>query len=446
MDDRGVTAVATVPRSLAALSTQALVDAARSRRDGAFGTRSPTPPRCSSPHPTVPRPLRVLHVRDGAASRSPRRTCPLTRFLPSPRLVPKPAATKRCSPWVKVQNRAIRKRGAWLHTHGFSSTVDYLRAMCDLVLTETGLLPHANAGAISADELASLRSVAPSQGMMIESLRPDLAAHRGAPDKTPDRRLATLEAAGRLAIPFTTGILVGIGETEVDRIDALRAIADSHTQHRHVQEAIVQNFLPKPGTAMRAAPACPAEDHLRAIALARLILPLDVHVQAPPNLTDEAGLAGLLDAGIDDWGGVSPVTADHVNPERPWPGVGHAAPCHRRPRLRASRLGSLFIPEFALRPERWLDPATRFPVLDRSDATGLARDDPGAVWPSVIRPPQTSVLERRSCKSAGVRPRGTRAPTRRRSSWCRRGRPHEAPFATCSTRRVPAIASGRTNS
>ena len=175
---------------------------------------------------------------------------------------------------------------AWLHAHGYASTVDYLVAMCRLVLEETGLLPHANAGAIGRADLARLREVAPSQGMMVESLRPDLAAHRGAPDKTPERRLATLEAAGELAIPFTTGILVGIGETELDRVEALEAIAAAHRRHGHVQEVIVQNFLPKPGTAMRGHEPCPPEEHLRAIALARLVLPADVHVQAPPNLSD----------------------------------------------------------------------------------------------------------------------------------------------------------------
>ncbi len=205
----------------------------------------------------------------------------------------------------------------WLADHGHRSTVDYLASVAALVLAETGLLPHANAGALLPDELAALRPVAPSQGMMLESTNPDLAAHRGSPDKTPERRLATLEAAGRLAIPFTTGILVGIGDTVADRIEALSAIADAHRRHGHVQEVIVQNFLPKPGTSMHAAPACPPEEFLQAIALARLILPPEVHLQAPPNLSDDFG--HLLDAGIDDWGGVSPITADHVNPERPWP-------------------------------------------------------------------------------------------------------------------------------
>ncbi|MBE7188069.1 bifunctional FO biosynthesis protein CofGH [Jatrophihabitans endophyticus] len=269
---------------------------------------------------------------------------------------------------------------AWLDEHGYASTVDYLRAMCALVLDETGLLPHANAGAIDEAALAALRPVAPSQGMMIESLRDDLAAHRGAPDKEPARRLATLEAAGRLAIPFTTGILVGIGETEADRVEALEAIAASHARHGHVQEVIVQNFLPKPGTAMRGAAPCPPEDHLRAIALARLILPADVHVQAPPNLSDAGRLGDLIGAGIDDWGGVSPVTADHVNPERPWPALDVLREATERAgHVLAPRL--TVYPEFAAQPGHWLDEATRFAVLDRSDAESLGRDDPGSSWP-----------------------------------------------------------------
>ena len=266
----------------------------------------------------------------------------------------------------------------WLATHGARSTIEYLVTMCRLVLDETGLLPHANAGALFAEELSALREVTASQGMMLESLNPNLACHRGSPDKTPERRLGTLEAAGRLAIPFTTGILVGIGESRADRVVALEAIADAHRRHGHVQEVIIQNFLPKPETAMHAAPACPHEEFVDAIALARIILPPDVHVQAPPNLSDDFGT--LVDAGIDDWGGVSPVTSDHVNPERPWPAlerlrsVTEAVGFSLAPRLTV-------YPEFALDPGRWLDPALRFPVLDRSDAEGLGRDDPGAVFP-----------------------------------------------------------------
>ncbi len=269
----------------------------------------------------------------------------------------------------------------WLAEHGHDSTVGYLAAMARLVLDETGLLPHANAGALHKDELAALRSVSPSQGMMLESLRTDLACHRGAPDKAPQRRLATLEAAGQLAIPFTTGILVGIGEDREDRIAALEAIAAAHERHGHVQEVIVQNFLPKAGTAMHASPACPDDEYLDAIALARMILPGDVHLQAPPNLSDDFGR--LLDAGIDDWGGVSPVTADHVNPERPWPSLDLLRTVtEQRGFTLAPRL--TVYPEFVHQPGRWLDEGLRFPVMDRSDAEGLGRDDPGALFPERI--------------------------------------------------------------
>ena len=271
----------------------------------------------------------------------------------------------------------------WLAEHGYDSTVSYLAAMARLVVDEIGLLPHSNAGALFAGELETLRAVSPSQGMMVESLNPDLEAHRGSPDKTPERRLATLEAAGQLAIPFTTGILVGIGESRQDRIDALTAIAASHTRWGHVQEVIVQNFLPKAGTTMFRSRPCPTDEYLEAIALARLILPMEIHLQAPPNLSDD--FAVLLDAGIDDWGGVSPITADHVNPERPWPdldqlrSVTEVAGFVLAPRL-------TIYPEFALDPDRWLDDGMRFPVLDRSDAEGLGRDDPGAVLVQCIKP------------------------------------------------------------
>ena len=267
---------------------------------------------------------------------------------------------------------------AWLDEHGYSSTVEYLAAAAAAVLEETGLLPHANAGAISKDELALLRTVSPSQGMMLESLHPGLPAHRGAPDKEPARRLATLEWAGELAIPFTTGILVGIGESRADRIAALEAIAEAHDRHGHVQEVIVQNFLPKPGTLMRAHPACPEADLVDAIRLAREILPGDVRVQAPPNLVDDA--RALLAAGVEDFGGISPVTADHVNPERPWPHIDELrAVTESTGRALVPRL--TVHPRFALEPRRWLDPNVRFAVLDRMDAAGYARDDPGAVFP-----------------------------------------------------------------
>ncbi|HEY5878277.1 MAG TPA: bifunctional FO biosynthesis protein CofGH [Nakamurella sp.] len=367
-------------RTLSGLPTGTLTAAAREVRDAVFGTRVTFSPKVFLPL------TKLCADRCGYCTFA---TAP--RHLPSAYLTPDEVlavagqgANHGCAEALFTLGEGPERRypeaRAWLDGHGYTGTVDYLVAMAERVLAETGLLPHANAGAISRDELARLRTVAPSQGMMIESLRPDLAAHRGAPDKAPERRLATLHAAGDLSIPFTTGILVGIGETEADRIEALLAIADAHRRYGHVQEVIVQNFLPKPGTAMRDEPPCPPEDHVRAIALARLILPFDVHLQAPPNLTDAAQLGDLLAAGIDDWGGVSPVTADHVNPERPWPALRTLrAATEDAGHTMAPRM--TIYPEFALDPGRWLDERTRFPVLDRSDAQGLCRDDPGAVWP-----------------------------------------------------------------
>ena len=269
----------------------------------------------------------------------------------------------------------------WLKANGFDSTVHYLHDMAALVLKETGLLPHANAGALYKDELALLRKVSPSQGMMIESLRDDLDCHRGAPDKEPQRRLDTLQWAGELNIPFTTGILVGIGETREDRIDALEAIAASHKKYGHVQEVIVQNFLPKPRTGMQHEAPCPEDEYLWSIAAARIILPSSIHLQAPPNLSDDFSI--LLDAGIDDWGGVSPVTADHVNPERPWPALDKLRTVtEAKGKSLAPRL--TVYPEFVINPEKWCDPSMDFPLMDRSDAEGLARDDSGQVWPEKV--------------------------------------------------------------
>ncbi len=258
---------------------------------------------------------------------------------------------------------------------GYDSTVAYLAEMCRLVIEETGLLPHANAGALFPEELARLRQVSASQGMMLESLSERLhqpgGPHARCETKLPARRLATLEAAGELHIPFTTGILVGIGETRAERLEALAAIDAAHRRHGHVQEVIVQNFRPKPGTAMAEAPAPSLEDYLWSIAAARVLLDPSIHLQAPPNLTEDFGV--LLEAGIDDWGGVSPVTADHVNPEAPWPAL-------ERLRAVTEAAGKALAPrltiyaEFAAAPGRWLDEALRFPVLDRSDSEALGRD------------------------------------------------------------------------
>src|SRR5207302_5101541 len=187
--------------------------------------------------------------------------------------------------------------------------------------------------------------------------------HHGATDKPPARRTATGKAAGRARVPFTTGILVGIGDTRAERIDALLAIRESDARHGHVQEVIVQNFLPKAGTAMHQHPPCDRDEFVWTVAAARLVLGSGMHVQAPPNLSDDLG--ALLAAGIDDWGGVSPVTIDHVNPERPWPALD---------RLRTVTEEAGFVlaprltiyPEFAMEPARWVDPAMRFAVQDNS--------------------------------------------------------------------------------
>ncbi|MGC8464921.1 MAG: 5-amino-6-(D-ribitylamino)uracil--L-tyrosine 4-hydroxyphenyl transferase CofH [Acidimicrobiales bacterium] len=251
------------------------------------------------------------------------------------------------------------------------STVAYLHAAMNLVLNEVGLLPHPNAGAISRDDLALLRTASVSQGMMIESLRSDLRAHDRAPDKDPQRRLATLDFAGELAIPFTTGILIGIGEAEDDRINALEAIAASHRRYGHIQEVIVQNFLPKAGTAMAKASPPSTDEFVRAIACARLILPPEVSIQAPPNLIDDTLI--LLNSGVDDLGGISPLTIDHVNPERPWPHLEtlRTQMLHHgyelTPRLPVHA-------QFTSQP-RFFDERVYPLVLQAIDASGLARED-----------------------------------------------------------------------
>ncbi|MGZ4595721.1 MAG: 5-amino-6-(D-ribitylamino)uracil--L-tyrosine 4-hydroxyphenyl transferase CofH [Actinomycetes bacterium] len=367
-------------RALTEWPTDALMRAAASRRDLLFGLRVTYSPKVFIPLTTL--------CRD---------RCGYCTFAQSPATASSPylsleqvlavagaGSAAGCHEALFTLGEAPELRyplaAEWLAAHGHRSTVDYLAAAAALVLSETGLLPHANAGALTTADLHVLRRTCASQGMMLESVRDDLVAHRGAPDKHPSRRLATLEAAGALRIPFTTGLLVGIGDTEQDRVTGLLAIAEAHRRHGHVQEVIVQNFVPKPRTAMRRAAPCGSEEHLRTIALARLILPDDVHVQAPPNLSEPAQLADLVAAGIDDWGGVSPVTADHVNPERQWPSVEALREATEGTgRALVPRL--TVYPAFAASPETWLDEALRFPVLDRSDAERLARDDPGQVWP-----------------------------------------------------------------
>ncbi|MDQ4421570.1 5-amino-6-(D-ribitylamino)uracil--L-tyrosine 4-hydroxyphenyl transferase CofH [Sphingobium sp. DEHP117] len=262
-----------------------------------------------------------------------------------------------------------------LKSLGCETTVDYLDKACRVVLEETGLLPHINAGVLTYDEMARLRAVSASQGLMLESLSMRLCAkggpHYGSPDKNPEVRLRCLEDAGRLAIPFTTGILIGIGETRHERLEALVAINESHRRYGHVQEVIIQNFRAKPGTRMADAPEPDAEDLLWTVAEARRILDDDVAIQVPPNLNPDV-LVELIGQGVTDWGGVSPVTPDHVNPEAPWP---------ERERLRevTGKAGHVLLerltlhPRYARDPERWVDPVMQPFVLRLSDAEGYAR-------------------------------------------------------------------------
>jgi FO synthase len=208
-----------------------------------------------------------------------------------------------------------------LRRFGYKSTLHYLEAMCEKVLRESSLLPHPNPGLMSVEWLQRLSRVAPSLGLMLETTSTRLlakgAAHDNAPDKDPAKRLRVIEDAGRLNIPFTTGILIGIGETLEERVDALIAIRDLHEKYGHVQEVIVQNFRAKSGTPMAYWPEPDRVEMLRTLAVARLLMPR-INIQAPPNLSD-THYADLLDGGINDWGGISPLTPDFINPEKPWP-------------------------------------------------------------------------------------------------------------------------------
>ena len=288
---------------------------------------------------------------------------------------------------------------------GHESTLSYLREAAERVFSETGLLPHLNPGLMTAGDIERLRPVSPSMGIMLESVSMRLhekgQAHYGCPDKVPHRRLETLRLAGEARVPFTSGILIGIGETREERIDALLAMRDLHDEYGHIQEVIVQNFRAKPETRMADAPEPTLEDLLWTIAAARLVLGPGMHIQAPPNLSPGV-LPQLIAAGIDDWGGVSPVTPDFVNPEAPWPHLERLAE-------ETADAGKTLVerltvyPEWALDGERWLDDGrgqsrairrlggVRAAVLQRIDATGLARTDEWS--PGEQTPPPRDVLD-----------------------------------------------------
>ena len=300
---------------------------------------------------------------------------------------------------------------AWLDEHGYASTIDYIRAMAKLVLEETGLLPHLNPGVMSFAELQSLRPVAPSMGMMLETTATRLwsekgGVHYGSPDKDPALRLRVLEDAGRSRVPFTTGVLLGIGENDVERAEALFAIRASHERHGHIQETIVQNFRAKPKTAMQNDDDLALQEYAAAVAIARIVMGADATIQAPPNLTDAHELGLLIRAGIDDWGGVSPLTADHVNPERPWPGLDELARLtadagfELRERLTAH-------PQYlSAAKSDWVDPRIRAHVDALALPSGLARHDAlvvGLPWLAAepVRA-RTPLIERATGDPAGL--------------------------------------------
>ena len=274
----------------------------------------------------------------------------------------------------ELRYRAAREALARL---GHTTTLDYVEEAARAVYEQTGLLPHVNPGVMTAASLSAMRGVSVSGGLMLESASERLCQrggpHFGSPDKLPSVRLATLREAGKQRIPFTTGILIGIGETRRERIESLLAIRALHAEYGHVQEIIVQNFAPKVGTRMANSPAPPLDEHLWTIAVARLMFGPGMSIQAPPNLQPE-GLRQLIDAGINDWGGVSPVTPDHVNPEAPWPEV-------ERLRAVTEAAGKALVPRLAVYPEyikdlpKWVAPGFHTAILRSIDSEGFARED-----------------------------------------------------------------------
>jgi 7,8-didemethyl-8-hydroxy-5-deazariboflavin synthase CofG subunit len=265
---------------------------------------------------------------------------------------------------------------AFLHRMGHRTTLAYLRNISARVLEETGLLPHANPGLMTERDLAALREANVSMGIMLESTSTRLleagAAHDRAPDKVPHRRLKTIARAGALRIPFTTGILIGIGETHAERVESLLAIRDLHERYGHIQEVIIQNFRAKAASPMRGWPEPGADDLLRTVAIARLLLGPSMNIQAPPNLSAE-GYERLPAAGLNDWGGVSPLTPDHINPERPWPGL---AELRRRTESAGHELRERLAvyPEYATQHD-FLDERLRDPVARLIDHEGFVRPD-----------------------------------------------------------------------
>ncbi|MXW52633.1 MAG: 7,8-didemethyl-8-hydroxy-5-deazariboflavin synthase subunit CofH [Gammaproteobacteria bacterium] len=305
----------------------------------------------------------------------------------------------------ELRYRAARE---WLESHGYSSTIEYLGGAAKRVLEETGLLPHLNPGNLTTEELTSLRTIAPSMGIMLESASDRLTEkglpHYGSPDKIPEVRLDTLRRLGEGRVPTTTGILIGIGETRLERIESLLAIRNIHQEYGHIQEVIIQNFRAKPGTKMKNAPEPDLDELLWTIAVARILFGSEMSIQAPPNLSPGV-LPQIVNSGINDWGGVSPLTPDYVNPEAPWP--------HLQELSRATESAGKYLherltvyPEYIRDADTWIADELKTTLLDKVDAEGMPRVDS---WcPGDTQDPPNEFLDRvaqpssRSTRLSGV--------------------------------------------
>jgi FO synthase len=367
----------------------ALMRAARARRDRAHGDVVSYSPKVFIPLTHLCRDV----CRYCTFARTPRPGQPAYLSMDQVLAIARAGADAGCHEALftlgdapEKRYRAAREALAQL---GHETTLGYLAEVADAVRRETGLLPHLNPGVMSFEDLARLRPVSASCGLMLESASSRLCEpggpHHGCPDKLPEVRLASIRAAGIAAVPFTSGILIGIGESRRERIESLLALRALHEAHGHLQEVIVQNFRAKPGTPMASAAEPSLDDHLWTLAVARLVLPPEVSVQAPPNLSPDA-LDRLLAAGINDFGGVSPVTADHVNPELPWPQIAALdEACRAAGKALVPRLP--VYPRYAREPQRWLDRSMRAAVLARQDADGLARDSRWVAGDARTAPP-----------------------------------------------------------
>jgi len=320
-----------------------------------------------------------------------RDTCTYCSFVKSP---DDPAANYMTADQVLVTARAGEKAGCKellfslgerpelrypeaataLETLGYATTNEYLRAMCELVLAETTLLPHVNAGTLADAEIDMLKPVSASMGMMLETVSRRLTRkgmpHHACPDKTPVQRLRTLERAGERGVPFTTGLLIGIGETWAERVESLAAINAAHAHHGHIQEVIIQNFQQKRGIVMENHPEPSMEDMLRTLAVARLMLAPEISLQAPPNLS--ARHVEYLNAGMNDWGGISPVTVDFINPDHAWPQIGELAAATAQAGLTLQERLTIY-PDFLKRADRFLHPSLTARLADMARPDGLAR-------------------------------------------------------------------------